>query len=138
MIAYLDASVLLRQVLGEPEPLPQWSVLTRVVSSRLLAVESYRTLDRLRLDGRLNDPEVAERRAVLTRLLRTIEWVELTESILASATMPMPTVVGTLDAIHLVCALEWSKGTGLPLPMATHDRRMGEAARALGLDVIGV
>ncbi len=138
MIAYLDASVLLRQLLGEPAPLSQWPALTRVVSSRLLAVESYRTLDRLRLGGRLNDAEVAERRAVLTRLLRTVEWVELTESILTSATMPMPTAVGSLDALHLTCALEWTRATALPLVMATHDHRLGEAARALGLDVIGV
>lgn len=138
MIAYLDASVLLRKLLGEPGPLSQWPLLARVVSSRVLAVESYRTLDRLRLSGQLNDAEVAERRAVLSRLLRTVEWVELTESILAAATMPMPTAVGSLDAVHLTSALEWTKATGLPMVMATHDARLGEAARAFGLDVIGV
>ena len=54
MIAYLDTSALLRLVLGEPEALPELTSAQSLVSSELLAVESLRTIDRLRLQGALS------------------------------------------------------------------------------------
>ena len=49
MIAYVDASVLLRFALGQPDALPEWRQIERGVSSALVRTESLRTLDRLRL-----------------------------------------------------------------------------------------
>ncbi len=49
MIAYVDSSVLLRIVLGQPGALHKWRAIKTAVSSRLAEVECLRALDRLRL-----------------------------------------------------------------------------------------
>ena len=61
MIAYVDASVLLRVALGQPDALPEWRQIEQGVSSALVMTESLRTLSRLRLPANLADPEVAKR-----------------------------------------------------------------------------
>ncbi|PWB76689.1 MAG: hypothetical protein C3F15_04755 [Holophagae bacterium] len=63
--------------------------------------------------------------------------MELTRPVLARASQPMPTSLGTLDAIHLATALMWAEQAGSPLVMATHDRLLATAARASGLRVVG-
>jgi predicted nucleic acid-binding protein len=57
MIAYVDASVLLRLALGQPNALPEWHKIERGVSSALIATESLRTLDRLRIRAALPIPK---------------------------------------------------------------------------------
>ncbi len=49
MIAYIDTSALLRIVLREPGALEELRSYEALVSSELIAVESARTIDRLRL-----------------------------------------------------------------------------------------
>lgn len=137
MIAYLDSSVLLRVVLGQSDALAQWAEIEDGVASRLVEVECLRTLDRLRLVVGLDDPELAIRREAVYRLLGSLSIVELTRPVLARASQPMPTSLGTLDAIHLATALMWAEQSGSPLVMATHDRLLATAARASGLRVIG-
>jgi hypothetical protein len=58
--------------------------------------------------------------------------------VLDRAAQPMPTELGTLDAIHLASALLWKDTTGIDLVMATHDRALGLAAQAHGLKVLGI
>jgi predicted nucleic acid-binding protein len=70
-------------------------------------------------------------------MLRSIEIVALTEPILRRAAGPMPTTLGTLDAIHLATALEIAPAVDGPLVVATHDRQLARAARASGLEVVG-
>ena len=57
MIAYVDASVLLRVALRQPDALPEWRRIQQGVSSALITTESLRTLDRLRLRAKLPDEE---------------------------------------------------------------------------------
>jgi predicted nucleic acid-binding protein len=137
VIAYLDSSVLLRVVLGQSDALAQWAEIEDGVASRLVEVECLRTLDRLRLVESLDDHEIAIRREAVFRLLESLEIVELTRPVLARASQPMPTNLGTLDAIHLATALMWAEQAGSPLVMATHDQALATAARASGLRVIG-
>lgn len=137
MIAYLDSSVLLRVVLGQPDALAAWSEIEEGVASRLVEVECLRTLDRLRLAAGLDDDEVAARREAVFRLLDALSVIELTRPVLARASQPMPTTLGTLDAIHLASALLWAEQSDAPLVMATHDQLLATAARASGLRVIG-
>ncbi|MFV2073682.1 MAG: PIN domain-containing protein [Thermoanaerobaculales bacterium] len=101
MICYLDSSVLLRLVLGQPGALSEWDEIDRGVASRLVEVECLRTLDRLRLAESLDDREIAIRRETIYRLLDAMEVVELTQPVLGRASQPMPTALGALDAIHL-------------------------------------
>ena len=137
MIAYVDASVLLRVALGQPDSLPEWSRIDRGVSSALVMAESLRTLDRLRLRVRLGDPEVAKRRSTILELVASLELVEIDAVVLDRASQPMPTELGTLDAIHLATALLWKELTREELTMATHDGALALAAQAHGLLVIG-
>ena len=138
MIAYLDSSTILRIVLGHANALKEWRSITQGVASALVEVECLRTLDRLRLAEGLKDAEIAARRETVFRLLEAIEVVELTRPILSRAAQPLPTALGTLDAIHLATALLWKERTGADLVMATHDEGLATASRASGLRVVGV
>jgi uncharacterized protein len=137
VIAYLDSSAVLRIVLGQANALKEWRSITRGVASALVEVECLRTLDRLRLAEGLDDAEISERREAVFRLMEAIEVVELTRPVLARASQPMPTALGTLDAIHLATALLWKDRSGAGLVMATHDEALATAARASGLRVVG-
>ncbi len=138
MIAYLDSSVLLRVVLGQPKRLKEWRRITRGVASALVEVECLRTLDRLGLLEGVADDQMAPRREAVYRLLESVEVVEPTRPILARASQPTPGALGTLDAIHLATALVWREHTGANLVLATHDSALGLAGRASGVQVIGL
>ncbi len=137
MIAYLDTSALLRLVLREPGALDELRSCEGLVSSELLAVESLRTIDRLRLQGALSTEDAASRRAVVVEWLEAVDLVLLQRPILARASEPFPTPLGTLDALHLATALVWRDRMRQSLTMATHDRDLGLAARSFGIDVLG-
>ena len=138
MIAYIESSVVLRLVLGQPGTLAEWRSLDGGVASALVEVECLRTLDRLRLAEGLREQELARRRETVYRMLETLEVVEPTRPVLTRAAQPLPVVLGTLDAIHLATALAWREATETELAFATHDARLATAARALGLHTIGL
>ena len=137
MIAYLDTSALLRLVLGEPGALTGLLRAEALVSSELLAVESLRTIDRLRLQGSLSAEEASSRRATVSEWLEAVDLVLLQRLVLARASEPLPTPLGTLDALHLATALVWRERTQQPLVVATHDRDLALAARSFGFEVLG-
>ncbi|MBI2895674.1 MAG: PIN domain-containing protein [Deltaproteobacteria bacterium] len=136
MRAYLDSSVVLRVVLGEPGRLVAWSRVTAAVTSEITRVECLRSLDRLRLAGEMNDRELARRRATLLGLLDGCELVRVNRVVLDRAAEPFPTLVRTLDALHLSSALLLHRRSPA-LRFATHDVDLGTAALAVGLSVIG-
>ena len=138
MTAYVDASVLLRVALGQPDSLPDWKRIDRGVSSALIVTECLLTLDRLKLRAGLPDSEVATRRATILSLVASLEIVEIDSVILNRAAQPMPTELGTLDAIHLATAILWKESTRTELVMATHDLALALGAQAHGLDIVGV
>ncbi len=138
MIAYVDASVLLRVALGQSDSLLEWRNIKRPVSSALIVTECLRTLDRIRLRKGMTDEQVAVRRKVILNFISALEIVEIEPVILNRAAQPMPTELGTLDAIHLVTALIWQESTGSELVMATHDVALALAAQAHGMDFVGV
>jgi predicted nucleic acid-binding protein len=136
--AYVDTSALLRLVLREPGALSDLQSYDRLVSSELIAVESLRTIDRLRLQGSLTMEEAAERSRVVSEWLEAIDLVLLRAPVLSRASEPLPIALGTLDALHLATALVWRDRLGeLPI-VATHDTALGLAARSFGFDVRGV
>lgn len=137
MIAYIDTSALLRIVLREPGALDDLRAYDALVSSELIAVESARTIDRLRIHGSLTTGEAAERIRAVNEWLEAIDLVLLRPPVLSRASEPMPMSIGTLAVLHLATALIWRDRLG-PLPqMATHDAALGVAARAFGFDVRG-
>jgi predicted nucleic acid-binding protein len=137
VIAYLDTSALLRLVLGEQGALEEMRSCAGLVSSELLAVESLRTIDRLRLQGALSVEEAASRRAIVAEWLEAVDLVLLQRPVLARASEPFPTPLGTLDALHLATALVWQDRMRQTVVMATHGRDLALAARAFGLEVRG-
>jgi PIN domain. len=138
VIAYVDASVLLRVALRQPNALTEWRQIQQGVSSALVMTESLRTLDRLRLRANLTDVEVASRRATILALIGSLELVEIDAIVLERAAQPMPTELGTLDAIHLATALLWKEMSGVDLVMATHGGALALGAQAHGLRVVGM
>ena len=138
MIAYLDTSALLRLVLREPGALEELRSCEALVASELIAVESLCTIDRLRLQGALSTEDAASRREATMEWLEAVDLVLLQRPILARASEPFPTPLGTLDALHLSTALVWQDRMGRRLVMATHDRDLALAAPSLGFGVCGV
>jgi predicted nucleic acid-binding protein len=138
VIAYVDSSVALRLALSQPGALAEWHAIDEGVTSALTEVECLRTLDRLRLREGLDDEEVAVRRESLYTLFATVSVVDMSRPVLDRAAQPLPTSLGTLDAIHLATAQLWRERSAPGLVMATHDTALALAARAIGMTVVGV
>jgi len=131
---YVDSSVLLRVVLGEPGRLRIWSRITRAVSSELIILECLRTIDRARIRLRLDDKDVSERRAAVLEAIEGFGLVPIGPQVLERAAEPFPTMLGSLDAIHLASAL-LVRDEFDDLSLATHDEELALAARAEGFRV---
>lgn len=138
MIVYLDSSVVLRVVLGQPGRIPEWKRIITGVASSLVEMECLRTIDRLRLAGQLSVEETALRREAIYRVLERLDLVELTSAVLHRASQPMTAPLGTLDALHLATADLWRETRGKELIFATHDRALALGARGSGFRVIGI
>jgi predicted nucleic acid-binding protein len=138
LIAYIDASALLRVALDQPDALAEWSQIRHGVSSALVMTETLRTLDRLRLRAQLTDADLALRRSTALAMLAALDLVHVDAAVLERAAQPMPTDLATLDAIHLATALLWNQAHDADLVMATHDAALGAAAMAHGLRVVGI
>jgi hypothetical protein len=136
MIVYLDSSVVLRPLLGQPEKLKGWGQWQVAYSSELLGLECRRAIDRLRLEGLYDDKQVAQAIEQLATIEKTIKQIRLTRSIIQAASRTMPTIVKTLDAIHLVSAVAVRDRRNVDLVFATHDAQQATAARALGFTCV--
>jgi len=137
VIAYLDASVVLRLVLGQEPRLESFGDIELGIASSLVEVECLRTLDRLRFTADIEPDAIALRREAVFDLLSAVETIDPSPAVLRRASQPLPTPVGTLDAIHLSTALLWRDARGRDPIFATHDRRLAGAARASGLKTTG-
>jgi hypothetical protein len=103
-----------------------------------MVVEARRTIDRLRFERALDDSGLADAHHALSARARTINLIRITAEILRRASQPMPTVVKTLDAIHLPSAQLFAERTNANILFGTHDRSQAIAARALGFEVVGI
>src|SRR5262249_3954 len=120
-----------------PRSLRQWRSLEFALSSELIRVEALRTIDRARIQLRLDDSEVAERRAAIGEVLSSFHLAKFDGTLLDRVSDPFPTLLGTLDAVHLTTAL-MARGQHGDLFFATHDGALATAARSVGFRVIGV
>jgi len=136
VIVYLDSSVVLRPLFAQPGRLQRWGKWTAAYSSELLGIECRRVIDRLRLDGLYDDAQVARAIQELIRIERTIRRIRLSRSIVQEASKTMPTIVKTLDAIHLASAIVIRERRGIEFLFATHDTQQALAARALGFTTV--
>jgi predicted nucleic acid-binding protein len=133
--AYIDSSVILRKLLraeGAIADLTQWQLF----SSQLLDVEVRRTLQRCHFEGALAADVFARRLQEWYAFRDAIDLVSISDGILQRAAEPFPTLIKTLDAIHLATALAWTRQTEEPIIVLTHDRQFGIAASACGYPVV--
>jgi PIN domain len=138
MIVYLDTSTVLRALLRQGRLIDIWGDWTAAYSSELCGLEARRVIDRLRLESALDDAGVAEAHQELARIEKAIGYITLTRAVLRRASLPMATIVKSLDAIHLASALMLRERRAGGLLFATHDSRQATAAKALGFEVTGV
>jgi predicted nucleic acid-binding protein len=134
---YIDTSVILRILFREPNPVAVWGKWDRAWSSNLWRVEALRNVDRLRLSGALSDENVADLVKEIRLVDETLAIYPLTERILQRASETFPTVVGTLDAIHLATALVIRELEPIDL-LLTHDGQLAVGARSVGFTVVGL
>jgi predicted nucleic acid-binding protein len=137
MTVYVDTSVVLRILLREPNPVGIWGQWNKACSSALWRVEALRTVDRLRLTDEISDSEVAELVREIRITHETFAIHPVTNQILQRASETFPTVVGTLDAIHLATALSIRTIEKIDY-LLTHDSQLATAARSLGFEVMGI
>lgn len=136
MTVYVDTSVVLRILLHEPNPVGIWGQWNKAYSSALWRVEAMRTVDRLRLTHEISDNEVAQLVRDVQLAHETFAIHPVTNQIFQRASETFPTVVGTLDAIHLATALSIREIENIDF-LLTHDSRLATAARSLGFEVMG-
>ena len=123
-IVYLDTSALGALLIEQPESnaLVEWLDRTAdvLVSSDLLETELRRITVREGID-----------QGAVTRILDGVGLAALDRAVYRGADLlPMP-YLRTLDALHLEVAMRLDATAVL-----TYDHRLGEAARAVGLQVI--
>ena len=138
MNVYVDTSVVLRALLGQPGQVEQWARWERAYISELVRTEFFRTVDRLRLEGQINDDDRAQVANEFARFSSTCFRMPVDSRVLNRAAAPFPTVLGTLDAIHLSSTLLLEEHLGTPLTLLTHERQLARAAVASGIQTAGV
>ncbi|WP_372698023.1 type II toxin-antitoxin system VapC family toxin [Arthrobacter sp. JSM 101049] len=123
-VVYVDTSALGALLIDQPESpaVLDWLDRTQatLVSSDLLETELRRVAVREELE-----------QSDVTRVLEGVGLAALDRAVYRSAGfLPMP-YLRTLDALHLEAAMRLDASAIL-----TYDRRLGEASRAAGLEVI--
>ena len=135
---YVDASAVLRLLFAEPGASVPLTDGDRVVSSRLVEVETFRAVDRLRLLGQLDDHETAAKRKELTDLVAMLDLAPVDDLVIDRAKGSFAVNLRALDALHVATAeILASEATGEPLEFWTHDERQANAALSCGLTVRG-
>jgi predicted nucleic acid-binding protein len=133
---YLDTSVVLRVLFREPNSIEFWGKWDRASSSALWRIEALRTVDRLRLMHEISDVEVADLVREVQTVHDTLAIHPLDERIMQRASETFPTIIGTLDAIHLATAISVREAEGIDL-LLTHDSQLATAARSIGFEIRG-
>ena len=133
MTLYVDSSALLKRYVDEPDSQRAEELLasdSELVTGRHTVVEVRRNLARL-----LAGTALGTCRAAFAEDLGAIAIVELDAATCElAATIAEQTGVRSLDALHLGAA----RRLGSTLAFLTFDVRQSDAARALGLRVVGV
>ena len=124
-VVYLDSSAIVKLVLAESESVALRRHVLRYqswISSTLAQVEVMCAV-------MARGPSLLDQ-AELT--LKQMTFIDLDEVLIRRASFLPPTVLRALDAIHIASAL--ALGDALEVVL-TYDRRMAEAAAAMGLPV---
>lgn len=124
---YLDSSVALAHLFGEPRQVPASFWDEELVSSRLLEYEIW---NRIHVRG------IAQAHQTVRELIASVTLLELDRDRLARALEPFPIALRTLDSLHLA-SMHHLREKEVKVELASFDRRMLNAARALGIPLYG-
>jgi predicted nucleic acid-binding protein len=125
-VIYLDTSVALAHLLAEDRRPPDSLWSQPLVASRLLEYELWTRLHARGLGA--SHGELAR------RLVERLAILEMLPNVLARALEPFPAPVRTLDALHLA-SIEFLRGQGQAVELASYDDRLIHAAEALGIRI---
>ncbi|MEX0875673.1 MAG: PIN domain-containing protein [Actinomycetota bacterium] len=125
-MTYVDASIVIAQVLSEDRRPARSFWEGPLVSSRLVEYEMWARINGRRLSA--SHGEAAQ------QLLSRFSFVELSPIVLARALEPFPIQVRTLDALHLA-SVHFLRERRIDVSLATYDLRMAGAARAMDLPI---
>jgi len=109
----------------------------RVLSSAIIAVESYSALARRRREGEL--PEDAFQKALkeIKEGIKSVEIIAVTDEVLKRAQdITLRSPARTMDALHISSALLFQESTDIELTFITSDKKQGGAAAQAGLRVV--
>lgn len=126
VLTYVDSSIALAHLFHEPRSPPQSFWLGSKVSSRLLEFEVWNRLhahDRRTSHGR-----------IARDLLAGIRMLDLSGGTLSRALEAFPVRVRTLDGFHLA-TIEFLRGSGEEIELASYDRRLIAGAVTLGIAI---
>jgi len=137
MNVYLDSSVVIRRLLKEDPALDSIADSDQLGSSDLLAIECQRVLQRERMAGHLDDRRYSESVVQLEAILDQLYLIAIGPAVQRRAAGAFPTVIGTLDAIHLASAILWEAASPeSEFCILTHDKQLALCARSLGLRLL--
>jgi uncharacterized protein len=128
-VIYIDSSVAIASLIVEPRSPPPSLWAEPLVSSKLLEYEVWNRVHAYGLGGSHGSAAGA--------LLRRIDLIELSETVLARALRPFPVAVRTLDGLHLA-TLEYVGQREASVQLASYDTRLIAAAQALGVPLATV
>lgn len=136
MRTYVDSSVVLRHILSGDQALNGLSISDEVGSSDLLIIECQRVLQRERMAAHLDDQQYSLSVDLLNTILERLYLIDMGPAVKRRAAGPFPTVIGTLDAIHLASAILWGEvEPGSEIRILTHDKQLALCAHSLGIRV---
>lgn len=135
MLDYVDSSVYLRILLGQPGALTLASDASLCTSS-ITRLEARRLLYRLHSKGKLGVADLAARLAGLDTALARTTIIPCDQEILDRAGVPLAEPLGAMDAIHLASALQAQETHAAPVRLMTHSVELAIAARAAGLRAV--
>jgi len=128
-VIYLDSSVALAAVFAETRQPPDALWSEPLISSRLLEYEVMTRMHARTLGSAAID-------AVRVVIDATV-LVELSPVVLARALEPFPVAVRTLDGLHLA-TMDFLRGRGQTVQLASYDQRLNAAAEALGFPLFPI
>jgi PIN domain len=121
-VIYLDASVLLAELLAEDRRPPASIWQQPLIASRLIEYEVW-----VRLHGRGRATSHGE---AADELLARISMVELAPTVLKRALEPFPVPLRLREALHLA-SIDFLLQRRLAIRLATYDQHMAVAAAAV-------
>lgn len=126
--------MVLRYILSGDSRLQSLGENDVVGSSDLLLIECRRVLQRERLEAHLDDTQYSEAVSLLDDMVDHLYLIELGASVKKRAAGSFPTVIGTLDAIHLATAALWHESDpDTELCVLSYDKQLVTCARAMGI-----